>query len=76
MATPRTVSATRKHVQVRGVVQGVGFRPFVYKLARTLDLTGYVFNSSSGVTIEIEGGEREINEFLTTLRADPPQLQR
>jgi len=74
MATPRTVSVTRKHVQVRGVVQGVGFRPFVYKLAQTLELTGYVFNSSSGVTIEIEGGDREINEFLTKLRADPPQL--
>jgi hydrogenase maturation protein HypF len=74
MATPRTVPATRKHVQVKGVVQGVGFRPFVYKLAQALELTGYVFNSSSGVTIEIEGGEHEINQFLTALKLDPPQL--
>jgi hydrogenase maturation protein HypF len=64
----------RKHIQVRGVVQGVGFRPFVYKLARSLELTGYVFNSSSGVTIEIEGGEPEIENFLGALEADPPQL--
>jgi hydrogenase maturation protein HypF len=56
------------------VVQGVGFRPFVYRLARSLQLTGYVLNSSSGVTIEIEGGDSEIGIFLTTLRKDPPQL--
>jgi hydrogenase maturation protein HypF len=74
MATPHTVSATRKHVQVKGVVQGVGFRPFVYKLAQSLELTGYVFNSSSGVTIEIEGGEHEIDQFLRELRENPPQL--
>lgn len=74
MATHHSASATRKHVQVRGVVQGVGFRPFVYKLAQSLELTGYVFNSSSGVTIEIEGGERAIDEFLRTLSAEPPQL--
>jgi hydrogenase maturation protein HypF len=74
MATPPIASVTRKHVQVRGIVQGVGFRPFVYKLAKSLGLTGYVFNSSSGVTIEIEGGEDEVDEFLRTLRADPPQL--
>src|ERR1700733_314023 len=64
----------RKHIQVRGIVQGVGFRPFVYKLANSLRLTGYVFNSSSGVTIEVEGGESQVDEFLTTLRNDPPQL--
>jgi hydrogenase maturation protein HypF len=64
----------RKHIQVRGVVQGVGFRPFVYKLAKSLGLTGYVFNSSSGVTIEIEGGQSELENFLLTLKEDPPQL--
>ena len=48
-------TAVRRHIRVRGVVQGVGFRPFVYKLARSLGLCGYVFNSSSGVTIEVEG---------------------
>src|ERR1700733_7762823 len=64
----------RKHIQVRGIVQGVGFRPFVYKLANSLGLTGYVFNSSAGVTIEIEGGGSKVDEFLETLRNDPPQL--
>jgi hydrogenase maturation protein HypF len=65
---------TRKHIQVRGIVQGVGFRPFVYKLAKSLGLTGYVFNSSAGVTIEIEGGGSDLDEFLRTLKNDPPQL--
>jgi len=64
----------RKHIQVRGIVQGVGFRPFVYKAAKSLGLSGYVFNSSAGVTIEIEGGESELDEFLRTLKDDPPQL--
>lgn len=74
MAIPPSASVTRRHVQVRGVVQGVGFRPFVYKLAQSLGLTGYVFNSSAGVTIEIEGGEGEVEEFVARLRADAPPL--
>src|ERR1700678_763559 len=74
MTIPAGPSDTRKHIQVRGIVQGVGFRPFVYKLAHSLGLTGYVFNSSSGVTIEIEGGGAEIEEFLKTLKEEPPQL--
>ena len=68
------MTGQRKHIQVRGIVQGVGFRPFVYKLAKSLGLTGFVFNSSAGVTIEIEGGESELDEFLRTLKNDPPQL--
>jgi hydrogenase maturation protein HypF len=55
-------------------VQGVGFRPFVYKLATSLELTGFVFNSSSGVTIEIEGGDTVIHTFINSLRLDPPRL--
>jgi hydrogenase maturation protein HypF len=64
----------RKHIQVRGIVQGVGFRPFVYNLAHSLGLTGFVFNSSSGVTIEIEGDGAAVDAFLRTLQNDPPQL--
>jgi hydrogenase maturation protein HypF len=64
----------RKHIQVRGVVQGVGFRPFVYNLAHSLCLSGYVFNSSSGVTIEIEGDGPAVETFLQRLKEDPPQL--
>jgi hydrogenase maturation protein HypF len=74
MAITPTSPAIRKHIEVRGIVQGVGFRPFVYKLAHSLGLTGFVFNSSSGVTIEIQGGKAELNTFLNTLRDDPPQL--
>lgn len=59
---------------MRGIVQGVGFRPFVYKLAKSLDLTGYVFNSSSGVTIEIEGREAQVDQFVTVLADSPPSL--
>jgi acylphosphatase len=55
-------------------VQGVGFRPFAHQLARLLGLTGYVFNLSSGVTIEIEGGAKEASVFLNRLRVDPPEL--
>ncbi len=78
MATPTSTAdmheKIRKHIQVRGIVQGVGFRPFVYNLATSLGLSGYVFNSSAGVTIEIEGGEVEVKKFLATLQAGPPQL--
>src|SRR5271156_1065112 len=63
-------------VRVRGVVQGVGFRPFVYTLARSLGLMGHVFNSSSGVTIEVEGEEPQVAEFVRRLREDAPPLAR
>jgi len=68
------VPVTRKHVQVRGIVQGVGFRPFVYNLAQSLQLGGYVFNSSAGVTIEVEGLPEAIDQFLLKLESDVPQL--
>jgi hydrogenase maturation protein HypF len=74
MTDPAGALNIRKHIQVRGIVQGVGFRPFVYKLARSLRLSGHVFNSSAGVTIEIEGSESEVEEFLNGLQVDPPQL--
>jgi hydrogenase maturation protein HypF len=65
---------TRRHIQIQGVVQGVGFRPFVYKLAQALALTGHVFNSSSGVTIEVEGEEAKVEEFVHRLRVEAPPL--
>jgi hydrogenase maturation protein HypF len=71
---PPSEGVRRKHILVRGIVQGVGFRPFVYKLATSLGLSGYVFNSSAGVTIEIEGGASALDEFLQTLKDDPPKL--
>ena len=66
----------RRHVEVRGIVQGVGFRPFVYRLARELALDGWVRNDGAGVTIEVEGGDRGIAEFVRRLRADAPPRAR
>jgi len=53
------------------VVQGVGFRPFIYKLANELNLTGYVLNNSNGVFVEAEGKESEIRNFLLTILLVP-----
>jgi len=74
MTEPASPLNVRRHIQVRGIVQGVGFRPFVYKLAKSLGLSGYVFNSSAGVTIEIEGSGSGVEDFLKTLKEGPPQL--
>ncbi len=74
MVNPASASAVRKRIHVRGIVQGVGFRPFVYNLAKSLGLAGYVFNSSAGVTIEVEGCEESVEQFLATLRSEPPHL--
>ena len=65
---------TRRQIQVRGIVQGVGFRPFVYKLAQNYSLSGHVFNSSAGVTIEIEGEPSGLDRFVQELQANPPSL--
>ena len=61
---------------VTGVVQGVGFRPFVYGLAVRLDLKGWVCNTSSGVTIEVEGCPEAVSEFQIALTRDAPPLAR
>lgn len=66
----------RRRVQVRGIVQGVGFRPFVYRLARELALDGWVRNDGSGVTIEVEGRTALIADFLRRLRDEAPPLAR
>jgi hydrogenase maturation protein HypF len=63
---------SRTKISVKGVVQGVGFRPFVYNLARSLNLKGYVNNSSSGVTIEIEGDNSA--SFIDRLTSESPPL--
>jgi len=64
----------RARAVVRGAVQGVGFRPFVYRLAKELDLTGWVSNSAQGVVIEVEGGGSALRDFLVRLeREKPPQ---
>ena len=67
-------SVTRRHILVCGIVQGVGFRPFVFKLAETLSLAGHVFNTSAGVTIEVEGQASALDDFMEELRVNPPAL--
>ncbi len=61
---------------VRGVVQGVGFRPFVYRLALEEGLAGFVGNDTGGVTIEIEGAEGRVKAFLARLQTETPPLAR
>ncbi|WP_418005122.1 carbamoyltransferase HypF [Mycobacterium sp. PDNC021] len=67
---------TRRRLRVRahGVVQGVGFRPFVYTSAAALGLSGSVRNDSSGAIIEVEGDTNAIGEFLDRLANHPPPL--
>lgn len=64
------------HVHITGVVQGVGFRPFVYNLAATLQLNGWVKNTSAGVEIEVDGEKDILDTFLQKLRDDAPALSR
>lgn len=64
----------RVALRVTGTVQGVGFRPFVYNLARRLALGGFVRNDEQGVYIEIEGDHTSLAEFQRVLRSDPPPL--
>jgi hydrogenase maturation protein HypF len=59
-------------VRVRGVVQGVGFRPFVYRLARANTLAGWVLNAGEGVEIHLEGAEERVNAFLQALETEAP----
>lgn len=62
----------RKRLKIKGIVQGVGFRPFVYRLANELNLKGFVRNTSAGVDIEIEGSEHNIKKFSQLLTAKKP----
>ena len=57
-------------IRVRGVVQGVGFRPFVYRLARANTLAGWVLNGDEGVEIHLEGDHERVEAFLRELRTD------
>ena len=66
----------RTAVRVEGVVQGVGFRPFVYTLATGLGLTGLVGNDLDGVFVEVEGPLAAVSEFLLLLERDAPPLAR
>lgn len=62
----------RMRIEVEGTVQGVGFRPFVYRLARELELAGWVHNTMDGVVIEVEGSSQAVKTFLGRLWSETP----
>jgi hydrogenase maturation protein HypF len=66
----------RRHFHVNGVVQGVGFRPFIYRLAARLELVGWVLNSSAGVDIEVQGSQHSLEAFAQAITAEAPPLSR
>jgi hydrogenase maturation protein HypF len=69
-------TCVRREVRVRGVVQGVGFRPFVYRLAGEESLAGFIGNDTDGVIIEIEGSPSAVEAFMTRLSTEAPPLSR
>jgi len=73
---PENVPARALRISITGVVQGVGFRPFVYNLARRLGVRGWVLNHSGGVDIEAEAAPETLTAFLAALRAEAPPLAR
>jgi hydrogenase maturation protein HypF len=68
------VTIEARRVRVTGVVQGVGFRPFVHRLAGELGLCGNVGNDSAGVLVEVEGRPAVLDEFVARLASDAPPL--
>jgi hydrogenase maturation protein HypF len=66
--------STRARVRVEGTVQGVGFRPFVHRLAGELDLAGWVLNDERGVLLEVEGDSASVERFLRRLPDEAPPL--
>lgn len=72
MVKTSVISLSR--ISVRGVVQGVGFRPFVYQLAARHNLRGWVCNTSEDVKIEVEGETKDIEEFIKGLREQAPPM--
>ena len=63
-----------RQIRVRGLVQGVGFRPYVWRLANELGLTGWVRNDGAGVTIAVDG--QKVPEFMSRLPEEAPRLAR
>jgi len=66
----------RKNIIIKGIVQGVGFRPFIHKLVKNYNLSGWVLNSNQGVEMDIEGKTEEINNFINDIKKKLPPLAR
>ena len=76
MAATMHRESVRRRIEVRGIVQGVGFRPFVYRLARDLALDGWVRNDAAGVTIEVQGDAVCIETLARSVREEAPAQAR
>ncbi len=66
----------RRRIQITGVVQGVGFRPYIYRLANECGLAGQVLNDSAGVDIEVQGPAESVKKFIGRLQPEAPPLSR
>ena len=66
----------RKQIRIRGIVQGIGFRPFVYRLARRFELHGSVLNASDGVLVVVEGSADALERFIQELATEHPPFAR
>ena len=71
-----TLSNSGLRIEIKGIVQGVGFRPFIFGLATRLDLKGWVRNTSSGVEIEVSGTTDNLTRFAREIRESAPPLSR
>lgn len=63
-----------KRIEIKGIVQGVGFRPFIYTLAKQFKLNGWVKNTSNGVIIEVDGETTSVDQFIQHITSSPPPL--
>src|ERR1700690_314797 len=70
------MTEVRRQIEVSGIVQGVGFRPYIYRLATGRQLKGTIRNTSAGVTIEIQGPAQSVQDFVDHLPSDAPPLAR
>jgi len=66
----------RKNIIIKGIVQGVGFRPFIHKLVQNYNLSGWVLNSNQGVEMDVEGKTEELNNFISDIKDKLPPLAR
>ncbi|MFA5628696.1 MAG: carbamoyltransferase HypF [Dehalococcoidales bacterium] len=66
----------RMHIKVNGIVQGVGFRPFIYRIAHKYGLSGWVQNTSGNVAIEIQGSQTNVDSFMNALKNESPPVSR
>lgn len=66
----------RENIIIKGIVQGVGFRPFIHKLVQNYNLSGWVLNSNQGVEMDVEGKAEELNNFISDIKDKLPPLAR